>query len=122
MSSIVGWFLAVILLGGNVVAVRAALQARGVDDKEGLEAAALRCRHGLLAVSVGFIITLFHAIWAVFQAMSAATDDLETELLSAAFSAAFNHTAMLLLAVLIPSACIIYLNLRIRRARICGDG
>lgn len=115
MSSIIGWFLAMMLLAGNVVAVRAALQARGVSDKAGLERAARRCRHGLLAVSVGFIITLLHAIWAVFGAMSAVTDDQETELLSAAFTDAFTHTSMLLLAVLIPSACIIYLNLRLRR-------
>ena len=116
MSSAVGWVLVVLLLAGNVVALLATLRARKQSGRAALEQAARRCRYGLQAVCIGFLITVVHAGWGILRYMSATTDDQEAVLLSAAFSDALDHTALLLLAVLLPSACIIYLNVRLRRA------
>lgn len=115
MSTIIEWLLGVMLLVGNVVAVVWTVRARKETGRAALEQAAHRCRHGLQAVCLGFLLTLGLAMWGILQSLSAQTNDEEAVLLGDAISGAMDHTAMLLLAVLIPSACIIYLNVRIRR-------
>ena len=111
----IGWLLGVMLLAGNVVVVVSVLRARKEPDRANTEKMIHRCRHGLTAVGLGFLITVGYAMWAVLQFMSASTDDEEATLLANAVSGTTELTALLLLAVVIPSAAIIYLNIRLRR-------
>ncbi len=116
MTSVIGWVLGLMLLACNVVAALAVARARQDRSREHLEKMANRCRHGLRAVSAGFLIVMGHAMWGIWLSLSASTEDEEATLLGAAISDAMDHTLLLLLGVLIPSAAIIYFNVLLRRA------
>ena len=117
MSTLIGWFLGVMLLASNVVVVVSVVRARKDPGRANIEKMIHRCRHGLRAVGLGFLITVGYAMWAVLQFMSARTDEEEATLLANAISGTTDLTALLLLGVLVPSAAIIYLNVMLRRAK-----
>lgn len=106
------------LLATNVWAVMALRRARqDPTSPEHLESMIRRCRLGLTAVGLGFFITVGYSLWAILQSMSAETAASELELLASTVSTAIQYCLLLLLGVLVPSGCIIYLNVLLRRSK-----